>query len=347
MKEEMNLDREVLFFKYCNNSATPSEKAWVDQCIAETPAYAEELDAVRHALAVRQNIQELESYDAQVAYRKISKIIGKSSRKQRFMHTLSRIAAIMTLPLLISTLTFGYILYDRVNNETMSFTEVVAAPGTISRFELPDKSRVWLNSNSRLRYPNRFNSKAREVELEGEGYFEVESDPKYPFFVATASDVKVKAYGTAFNVNTKKNKTEAILASGRVAMYHKDRIVGQLTPGEQASFDPTTEKAEMSEVSLLEKLAWKDGRIIFRNAPLDEVLEQLSQRYNMDIILHDEHQQSGQYLSRVTFTDETLQQIFSYLEIAAPIRWELSSIRMNNDSTLVKQQIDVWLEKRK
>lgn len=343
MKEELNIDREVLFFRYCNNIATLVEKEQVDRMIAGSPELSEELNAVKQALALKKRIGQLESYDTSIGYQKVRVAIQRARRRQRFLHSLSRVAAILALPLLITTLTFGYILFNRENAD-LSYTEVIASPGTISRFELPDKSRVWLNSNSILRYPNRFKGD-RQVELEGEGYFEVESDKKNPFYVATASGIKVMAYGTQFNVNTEKNTIETVLAEGEVTVFYNDQMLRDMKPGEQVSFDPTSGQANVRKVSLLEKLAWKDGKIIFRNAPLNEVLEQLSRRYNIDIVLHDDHNQSGKYLSRVTFSDETIQQIFSYLEIAAPIKWQLSSLRLNNDSTLVKQQIDVWIEK--
>jgi ferric-dicitrate binding protein FerR (iron transport regulator) len=235
--------------------------------------------------------------------------------------------------------------FHKGRNEIV-YAEVVSAPGLVTSFALPDQSKVWLNSNSRLRYPVSFDGNTRKVELEGEGYFEVESDRKRPFYVTTPSGMQVMAFGTRFNVNVQGNMTETILAEGRVALLDNDSLLKELLPGEEALFDNITGTLEMKSVNLSEKLAWKDGKIIFRNAPLDKVFEQLSKRYNVEIVFHDEYNLSEKYSSRrVTFTNETIQQILSYLEIAAPLEWKISPTVQNGDSTLVRQRIDVWLKK--
>ncbi len=343
MKEELNIDKEVLFFRYSNGIATAEEKERVEKLIAESDSVYEELKAVQYAVDIEKRIREMEAYNIPIGYEKVRKGVRKTDRKRKLVSMLSRVAAILVFPLIISTFTLGYIAFNK--QQDIIYTEIISAPGLVSYFQLPDKSKVWLNSNSKLRYPNRFTNSIREVELEGEGYFEVESDKTHPFYVTTSSDVKIMAYGTRFNINTEENKIETILAEGKVAVFQSNCLLTELKPGELVSFNKESAQLDIREVSLLEKLAWKDGKIIFRNAPLDDVFRQLSKRYNVDIILHDEYNQSGKYLSRVTFTDETILQIFSYLEIAAPIEWKLRTPVQNNDSTLVRQRIDVWLKK--
>lgn len=154
------------------------------------------------------------------------------------------------------------------------------------------------------------------------------------------------SYGTQFNVNTTKESIETVLASGRVNIQLKDNSLCELTPGEGSLFDLNTRKLITNKVNVYEKTAWKDGKIVFRNAPLDEVFIRLSQRYNVDIVLHDEHKIADNYNARVTFTNETIQQIFSYLEIAEPIEWKLTTPVQNNNSTLTRQRIDVWLKEK-
>lgn len=347
MKEELNIDKEVLLFRYSNGIATPEEKAQVEKLIVGSSEISNELKRVQDAVDLKNKIREMESYNVTAGYSNVRKAIQKTNQRKRLITIVSRVAAILAIPLLISTLSLLYVVSEQKQNDVVVYAEVIAAPGTVAQFELPDKSKVWLNSNSVLRYPTRFEgSSTREVELEGEGFFEVESDRERPFYVNTTSGMKVMAYGTQFNVNTEKKTIETVLATGKVALFYKDDLLGNLTTGEQASFDMETKKLEKKEINLAEKLAWKDGKIIFRNAPLPEVFDRLSRRYNVDIILHDEHNQSGNYLSRVTFTNETLQQIFTYLEIAAPITWKLSSPTQNNDSSLMRQRVDVWLKKK-
>lgn len=345
MQEEHNIDREILLFRYAVGVADDAEKEDVEKLITASRETLDELAAVKKAIRINGKIQEFESYDIHAGYKNVHDIIRNAGRQRQWLQFLSRAAAILTLPLLITTLTFGYLAFHKTPEEIV-YAEVVSAPGLVSRFELPDKSKVWLNSNATLRYPVRFDKTKREVELTGEGYFEVQSDKEHPFYVITATGMKIMAYGTQFNVNAEGEITETTLAEGKVAVFCNGQSLKELSPGEQISYHNETGQLTTKQVNLYEKLAWKDGKIIFRNASLDDVFDQLSKRYNVDIILHDEYNQSERYLSRVTFTDETIQQIFSYLEIAAPIEWKVSTPIKNQDSTLTRQQIEVWLKKK-
>lgn len=347
MKDEININKELLFFRFSKGYATPEEKAQVEKIIKEFPEISEELSMVRLLLDAEAKIKEIESQNVAEGFEKVGKKINLLTRKKKIIYNLLRVAAILTLPLLISTLTLLYVLSGKQQKVDTLYAEVFSAPGTVTLFELPDKSKVWLNSKSTLRYPINLNDiSIREVELEGEGYFEVKSDKKRPFYVTTAEGLKVIAYGTEFSVNSEDIMIETVLAEGKIAVFYQDKVFAELIPGEQASFNRETQEIEIQKIHLAEKIAWKDGKIIFRNAPLTEVFEQLSKRYNVDILLHDDYNQSGEYLSRVTFTDESIQQILSYLAIAAPIEWKVSKPKQNSDLTLTKQRIDVWLKKK-
>ncbi len=305
--------------------------------VADSDSAAGELALVAEAVALENQICELESYDTAGSFRRLMRTIGHRRRIGRLRRVALRAAAILVLPLLVSTSILGWYTIEPVR------AEITVAPGTVTSFELPDSSKVWLNAGSVLRYPERFDSDVREVTLTGEGYFEVQSDPDHPFLVSTSSGVSVMAYGTHFNVSTGDGNVQAILEQGSVKMLDRHRRQIEIRPGEQAVYNGTTLGITVGRVNLYEKLAWKDGRIVFRNAPLSEVFQRLSQRFNVDIVLHDPAGLSDKYRARVTFRDETIQQIFSYLEIAAPLSWKLSRPTQMADNTLTRQRIDVWL----
>ena len=311
--------------------------------VADSDSAAGELALVSEAVALENQICELESYDTAGSFRRLMRTIGHRRRIGRLRRVALRAAAILVLPLLVSTSILGWLRF-RDNNIEPVRAEITVAPGTVTSFELPDSSKVWLNAGSVLRYPERFDSDVREVTLTGEGYFEVRSDPEHPFLVSTSSGVSVMAYGTRFNVSTGGGNVQAVLEQGSVKMLDRNRRQIEIRPGEQAVYNGTTLGITVGRVNLYEKLAWKDGRIVFRNAPLSEVFQRLSQRFNVDIVLHDAAGFSDKYRARVTFRDETIQQIFSYLEMAAPLTWKLSRLTQMADSTLTRQRIDVWLK---
>lgn len=299
---------------------------------------------VEQIKALTEDILEYQSVDVEKAYTQLSRRMHKKQAHHIFMHTLSRVAVILLLPLLISSVLFSYLYVKQKEQiEQVAYTQVSSAPGTITRLVLPDKSVAWLNSGSTLSYPAVFSKKAREVKLSGEGYFEVESNPEHPFYVNTDDGIKVMAYGTKFNVNAYDDEPyiEAVLEKGKIDFISPEKTV-RLEPERQAVFDKNTREITVSHISLDEKTGWKDGRLVFRNTPLDVVLKKLSKRYNVDIILHKNG--NKEYSYRATFTTETVGQILNYLKLTAPIEWSVKRPEQNDDASFARQRIEVYLK---
>ena len=134
----------------------------------------------------------------------------------------------MLLPLIISTGVLSYLYTRQLKQaDTVSYLEVLSAPGIVTQVLLPDSSKVWLNAGSSLRYPSRFTEKERNVQLSGEGYFEVQSDKEYPFYVSLDNGIKVKAHGTKFNINAYKEDrvVETTLEAGLVDVISASRTI--------------------------------------------------------------------------------------------------------------------------
>lgn len=300
------------------------------------------LNQIKRIKALSEDIEDYRSIDTGRAYERVDRRISKQTR-QIYWQYASRIAAILLLPLLISTLVVSYLYIEQKNElAKIAYNEVTSAPGTVTRLELPDHSIVWLNAESRLSYPTVFNGREREVKLSGEGYFEVQSDREHPFYVSTDGGLKVMAYGTKFNVNAYQSEPviEAVLERGKIDVISENKRI-QLEPNKQASFDKTTGVFTVSAINMDEKTGWKEGRLVFRNAPLEVVLQRLSRRYNVDIALHKKGDKTYNY--RATFTTETIEQILNYLKLTAPIEWSIRQIEQKEDTSFRKEHIDVYL----
>lgn len=339
---------EILIIKYIRKGSTQEETHLVEAWLNESDKNRQVFEEVCKVHKIKSQIDNYHSFDPQKGFKSTNKKIEKRRGKRIWINTLSRIAAILTLPLLISTLTLYYLLLNDndfdCKNETQ-YVEVSSSQGMISRLELPDHSIVHLNGGSTLRYPTVFKENRREVELTGEGYFEVKSDKEHPFFVTTASGIKVMAHGTQFNVNTydDRDEIEATLVEGEVDIHSFNKFITDIKPGEKIFCNKKTLEYTIKQVNLYETTAWKDGKIVFRNTSLEDVFKILSRKFNVDIVVHNNHTKQ-QYKFWATFTSETIYQIFSYLEDAAPIKWKVNSLKQNNDTTFAKQQIDVWLK---
>lgn len=299
---------------------------------------------IRIAKAIERDIHEYKSFDVQAAYWKSKKKLDAERRRSTVIFYLLRIAAILLLPLIISTGVLSYLYTQQLKQvEVVSYLEAFSAPGIVTQVLLPDSSKVWLNAGSSLRYPSRFVEKERNVQLSGEGYFEVQSDLEHPFYVSLDNGIRVKAHGTKFNISSYQEDRvmETTLETGLVDIMSASHTV-QLKPNEQACYDKDEGHFTTRVVNIEEKTAWKDGRLVFRNATLEEVVKKLSRRYNIDIVLHRESQKD--YKFRATFSSENITQILDYLRMAAPISWSFADMKQQQDYTYSHQRIDVWVK---
>jgi len=152
--------------------------------------------------------------------------------------------------------------------------------GGMFQVVLPDGSRVWLNSNSTLRYPSVFGKDSRVVELEGEGYFEVSKDAARPFHLKSRG-VDVEVLGTAFDVMAYGDEREmrTTLVEGEVrVVVGGGKVV--LQPGEQVSGDSALQvvRPNMEEV-----LAWRKGEFRFKKEGIESIMRQLQRWYDVTV----------------------------------------------------------------
>ena len=169
-------------------------------------------------------------------------------------------------------------------------------------FLLPDSTTVFLNAESRLRFPDRFvPGSERIVYLSGEAYFDVKRDPRSPFLVCLEHSA-VKVTGTSFNVKAYPDDTNeaTTLISGTVSMgigTTEQWIV--LKPGEQGYYDATRETLLQQTVDVNYYTAWKDGVFAFYRQPLEEVMKTLGCWYLFDTHYQNEALKSILYTGKI------------------------------------------------
>ncbi len=255
----------------------------------------------------------------------------------RLVHYLSRIAAFLIIPLLIATFYFYFQWEDMKSGETV-YAEIYCPPGTRSRFNLPDGSSGWLNSDSYLKYPVQFSGN-RHVELEGEVFFNVVKR-KNGTFTVHAQGIKVEALGTGFNVMAYPDcpRIEVSLEVGSVKVTRQGTDLDQtLIPNQRLVFSKTASKASVSSGDTGYFTSWKDGFLVFRNVPLEEVAVRLSRWYNSEIIIQDDVLKNIPF--RATFRNESLERVLSLLAISTPISYKLIESKLNEDGTYEKQKV--------
>lgn len=153
---------------------------------------------------------------------------------------------------------------------------------------LPDGSYAELNHHSRIRLAQDFSGAAREVELQGEAYFEVKNDPAHPFRVSTSTS-RLEVLGTRFNVRARQSETRVVVAEGRVALAANTpgndipEVIVQA--GEMSSIIAGRPPAAPQPVETERLLGWRSGKIVFYQSGLPEIAGELSQIFATDIRL--------------------------------------------------------------
>jgi transmembrane sensor len=177
----------------------------------------------------------------------------------------------------------GQIIYNGTTSETTYNTLTNPRGSTVVNLTLNDGTKVWLNSESSLRYPTAFAGSERKVEITGEGYFEVAHNAARPFFVKDVDrDVEVKVLGTHFNVNTYADEgaMKVTLLQGSVKVT-KGSSTTLLKPGQQALV--IEEVKIINDADLDEVMAWKNGRFEFNASTIETVMKDMARWYDVQV----------------------------------------------------------------
>lgn len=196
---------------------------------------------------------------------------------------LSKQAGVMISKTADGQLIYQVITENGTNNSSAARNTISTANGETYQIKLPDGSSVWLNSASSLTFSTQLlHNGRREVKLQGEGYFEIAKDPKHPFIVDT-EEQQVEVLGTHFNINAYKDQaqTKTTLLEGSVKILAFNSYT-QLKPGQQALVDKDKILVKQTPNSQ-QQVAWKNGEFIFDNLSLEEIMQQISRWYNVEV----------------------------------------------------------------
>lgn len=180
------------------------------------------------------------------------------------------------------------------------FNTLTVNHGRRSEIKLPDGTKVWLNSGSKLIYPVAFANGTREVYLEGEAYFDVTHDKKHPFHVRSEG-IDIKVLGTEFYVSSNaENKTKyAVLVKGSIEFTSGswlNKVEQKLIPGERINYNIEEHKFLVSRTNTSEFQSWKAGYLNINSEPLDVIIQRVAKYYHIEI------KTEGLNLSKETFS---------------------------------------------
>lgn len=321
---------ESMLIRYYNGELNAGEIKEVESWMNESASNMKIAEQIYYICFASDALQMKKSIDTSAAFRKVRhRIAGRKLRE--FAGRIQRVAAILLIPFIGLS---AWLLVDMAKDFN-SMVEVRSTAGMVSYITLPDNSRVWLNSDSFLRYPSRF-GKERRVKLYGEGYFEVAKDQKHKFIVE-AKSAEIVVHGTEFNVEAYDDGyIRTTLVSGIVdvnydnELHHRKSL--RLMPSQQAIYNTGTGVMHLCENNVLCSTSWKDGKIILDNTSLEDALRMIGNKYNVKFIIKNTDHRHYRFTG--TFSNQNLDVILHYFGISSDISFrQLDERQTGRDSS--------------
>ena len=215
--------------------------------------------------------------------------------------------------------------YKSIGNQapmdSLRYNEVIVPKGGEYQLVLSDGTLVYLNSMTKIRFPERFSEKCREVEVCGEAFFEVAENKRVPFVVKTDA-YEITVLGTKFNVTAYADEQVATTTLVEGAVSISGKCIGEakaLRPNEQFVLDRVSGSVEIKNVDVNYYTAWKDGMFRFRDVRLEEIMHVVERWYDMTVVYEDESVRDlhfGFNMSRL----ETIEPLLNIFELNGKIK---------------------------
>lgn len=269
----MNIEQlRDIIDRYLAGTATDKEKAWVQQWLQERPEDHTSLPPeYRQAVQTRLWQRFTDHADWQAPPSRTIPL----SRKW-----LAYAAAVAVL------IASAFWLSNSIQQPSSAQAQTIAAlPGSHKRVTLPDSSVAHLFPGASITLPADYNTGDRRIAFTGRVFFEVKPDPARPFQVVSGK-METRVLGTSFEVTAPDSLHASVtVRSGKVGVHYNGRPLAELTPGKRLRFHTQHNDFTIDEVNAALLCEWWNNGMVFNQAPLAEVMQALSDWYNMPIVI--------------------------------------------------------------
>lgn len=209
--------------------------------------------------------------------------------------------------------------------QQVAMREISNPYGQRSKILLPDGSVVFLGAASKIRFPERFTGNTRNVELEGEAFFDIVHKTEQSLIVRSGT-VQSRDLGTSFKITAFKDQPYRIqVTSGKVSLerLHDQKItrLAALNPGEMAIWDNKAVKT--SKITIADIDGWKDGRLVFNAMPLQELAREIERFYGVSIKFRNASKRKMHVTTVLTINDTPINRIMNALSASAHFRYTI------------------------
>lgn len=226
------------------------------------------------------------------------------------------------IPMILSDDVEGLISYNDIDSKKVLYTDM----GVKARIMLPDSSEVWLNSGTKIVYPEHFGTSEREVFVSGEAYFKVKTNPECPMIVRTGKDFAVKVLGTEFNLKAYDDDINSVatLYKGEIKIIDGNderHVVAEMNPRQSITIGNNMSMNKIDDPKPENKSAWKEGRIIFDSTPVSDVVKTLQRWHGVKIVVLDNSVLKTNITA--TFESESIVQILDLIKLTSFIDYKV------------------------
>ncbi|WP_290384703.1 FecR family protein, partial [Parabacteroides goldsteinii] len=294
------MDKEILQ-RYVEGNVSPEEIIAVVDWLDADESHVREFMAL-HKL---NDISLLNQPDSKVDVQKKKKTITF----RQIGYELAKIAAILIL------FWGGTKLYETtsVKENVIAYQTLYVPAGQRAELILPDSTHVWLNARSKLVYPISFGKDIRQVELNGEAYFDVIHNEKQPFVVKTPQ-MDIQVLGTEFNVTAYSSSSdfEVALLRGCIELS-SPRLSSNYRMKEKEHIRLQNNKLISKDISDYDYFRWKEGLICFNNESVATIIEKLKLYYDIDIEVYNQKFINSRYTGKFR-TKDGIEQVLRVLQ---------------------------------
>ncbi|MDR3219709.1 MAG: DUF4974 domain-containing protein [Dysgonamonadaceae bacterium] len=304
------------FLNENTNLIPPELQEWID----ESEENRLRFEAYRKIWNRIDKVYAVNTFDAKAAWRKTNKAncrnLAGQKRKIQIIYTVSGIAASILLLVSLASLYF-----TGRSSSPATAVEIETGYGNRSSIVLPDGTHVRLNANSKISYSYNAAAKIREVNFNGEGFFEVAKD-KSPLVITTPDGLQIKVLGTTFNLSAYKDDEtiETTLIEGAIEMdVSGDKLL--LKPGETGMYDKTNNVLKPVDKTAAYAYGWLNDKIYMDNMPLSKLCEKLERMYDVNITLHNNIGEKIRYNGVIR--EENINDVLDALQKLSNIKYKI------------------------
>lgn len=304
---------EYIIIRHLNNEASPEEEATLNEWL-KSDENKEEYNAIVKIWNDTAVIIPEQNFDTNAAWQSVEKKIQipVDSPPARLIPLLSwkKIAVAAAVLLTITT----SILFYLNRNKEVSLQNILATQSN-QHVLLPDGSEVLLRKGSEISYANDFDIEERKLRLKGEAYFEIKHNEGKPFRIVTNKSI-IEDLGTSFLVRSAGVTEQVMVNAGKVKFISLADTTKNiiLSKGQKAIL--TDNDFTLDSIRTDNILAWQNKKLVFENTSLKHVVEDLSNFYQVDILLSPEiGKTSDQIIINTRFEQQDLQQVLNELQL--------------------------------